>query len=90
MNATPIRSDVTISEGKQTLLDTVAGAYDRLSAHAEAEPICIVFCFVTEDGMVESGYHTTGEADKRNSLYVARGLTALQYDVNEWERLSSQ
>lgn len=84
-NVRAIRADVIVSEGKQTLLDTVADAYDELVARAGVEPVAIIFALVTETGGGRTGYHTLATVGDRSSLYVARGMQILELDAAVWD-----
>jgi hypothetical protein len=75
---------VVPSQGKQTLLDTVAVAYDELAKHGE--PVCVVFAVVAEKGACRTGYHTLSPIDDRNCLYISRAATAIMADLaNVWD-----
>ena len=84
MTVQPIRPGVVLSEGKQAFLDTVAEAYDRLAENADQKPVALVFALVNTNGGVRSGYHTL-ENDGMTSLYVSRGVVALNVDVTQWD-----
>lgn len=81
----PIRKDIVILEGKQTFLDTVADAYDKLT-HGGDEPVALVFGFVSEAGVTNPGYLTIAKVKDRNLLYISRAIMAMHSDFPVWER----
>lgn len=84
-NVSSIRPDVVVSEGKQTLLDTVAEAYDELAAELGNEPVAIVFAVVGENGACRTGYCTLTAIQDRNALYIQRGAMAINADAMRWD-----
>jgi hypothetical protein len=81
----PIRADIVFSEGKQTFLDTVAEAFDEMTMREGAEPIAIAYSLISQSGAVRTGYHTLGACADVSSLYVARGVMALNADAMQWD-----
>jgi hypothetical protein len=81
----PIRADVVISEGKQTFLDTVADAFDEMTAREGVEPLAIIYSLVCQNGSIRNGYHTLGECADVSSLYVSRGVMSLNADAMQWD-----
>lgn len=85
-NVTVIRSDVIVSEGKQTFLDNVADAFDEMVAmQSGVEPICIVFGLVGPKGACRTGYHTLGQTEETNCLFISRAIMALNADAAIWD-----
>lgn len=80
-----IREDVVFSEGKQTMLDTFAAAFDELAADGR-EPVAMVFAFVTVNGNCRTGYHTLSEVDDSNALHIARGVACINMDMHVWDK----
>lgn len=64
----------------------MAEAYDLLTEEDGKPVVAVVFAFVTIDGGVRTGYHTLSEVQSRNKLYVARGVSALNADLIEWDK----
>lgn len=82
----PIREDVVFSEGKQTMLDTIASTFDDLAYADGREPVAVVFAFVTTSGGCRTGYHTLSEVDGCNTLHIARGVACINMDMHVWDK----
>jgi hypothetical protein len=83
-NVTPLKGSIQLNADKQTLLDTLASSIDQLMS-TEEELAGVVFSVVGVKGATQTGYHTLNKVMDRNTLYISRGVMAINGSFPGWD-----